>query len=516
MRTGVAWTMAGQWAGYIVQVATTAVLARLVSPHDFGIFGEALTVTALATQLQSLGLSQAVVQRATLTHGQMSNLFWLNAGAGGIFALLVVAAAPLVARFYGDPALVAVTYVLAFSYLVSGVGVQHAALMARRLRFRSMALRTLGPRIAAGAAGVMAALLSARYWALVVQQMVLVSATVVFMWAAIDWRPSRPSRGTGVRPMLRFGAGVSVANLLNYVSSNADNILIGRFLGAAPLGLYARAYNLFLVPLRQLHGPLGNVVQPVLAAVVDQPATYRRLYRRTLSSIAIVGMPGVVVLAVLSRQIIVVLLGDRWIGAVAPFRWLAIAGFMQMVSRTFSWLFTTSDRPRALAIWASLTSPALVGCFVVGLRFGITGVAAAYALGQVALTAPGIWYSTRGTAVGVSDVLQAVWRPAVVALIVGVTTLGALSGLSGLSAAGQLAASGVVAIASWAATVALWPALQADVRAVVGRFRHVPRHAKNRRPASSGARRRARPGGQPPNAAPGGDPTRGEEGEAIA
>ena len=482
MRAGVAWTMAGQWAGYLVQIATTAVLARLVSPHDFGVFGQALTVTALATQLQSLGLSQAVFQRATLTHGQMSNLFWLNVGAGGLFALLVVAASPLVARFYGDPALVAVTCALAFGYLVSGFGVQHAALMARQLRFRSMAWRTLGPRIAAGVAGIATALLSARYWALVVQQIVLMTATVAFVWGAIEWRPSRPMPGTGVRPLLRFGAGVSVANLLTYFSSNADNILIGRFLGAAPLGFYARAYNLFLVPLRQLHGPLGNVVQPVLAAVVEQPAKYRRLYRRTLASIAIVGMPVVVFLAVMSRQIVLVLLGYRWLDAVAPFRWLAIAGFLQMVSRTFSWLFTTSGRPRALAIWAGVSSPVLVGCFVVGLRWGISGVAAAYALGQVALIVPGIWYSTRDTPVEMGDVWTAVWRAAVVALTVGITTYAATVVLSRLPAAGQIVTAGIVAGVTWAVAVALWPALRDDVRAVVGRLRHAPRHAPRHGP----------------------------------
>ncbi|MDQ1542033.1 MAG: hypothetical protein QOH29_2759, partial [Actinomycetota bacterium] len=271
VRSGLAWTLGGQWAGYALQIVTTAVLARLVAPKDFGLLSEALTVTAFATQMQTLGLSQAVVQRAKLTHGQLSNLFWVNAGAGVVLALLVAASAPLVAGFYGNHALVGVVAALAVSYVISGLGVQHAALMSRRMKFRAIAVRSLVPRLLAGIVAIVAALLGAGYWALVIQQIVGVFFVVVFVWTAIDWRPSWPSRGTGVRPLLRFGAGVSIANILYYFSSNADNILVGRVLGNGPLGLYARAYNLFLVPLRQIHGPLGNVVQPVMSAIVGEP-----------------------------------------------------------------------------------------------------------------------------------------------------------------------------------------------------------------------------------------------------
>jgi len=231
----------------------------------------------------------------------------------------------------------------------------------------------------------------AGYGALVVQQIVGATCTAVFVWTAVEWRPGRPRRGTGVRPLLKFGAGVSVANIFYYFSGNADNILVGRFLGTGPLGLYSRAYNLFLVPLRQIHGPLGNVVQPVMSAVHGEPDRYRQVYRRTLSGITVVGMPGVVFLAVMSRPVIEVLLGDRWVGAADTFRWLAVAGFLQIVGRTFSWLFTTSGRSRAMAIWAGVTAPLTALAFVCGLHWGISGVAAAYAICQLAFIAPGIW-----------------------------------------------------------------------------------------------------------------------------
>jgi O-antigen/teichoic acid export membrane protein len=466
LRSGLAWTLAGQWAGYATQLIVTAVLARLVAPRDFGILSEALTLTAFATQLQTLGLSQAVIQRARLTQGQMSNLFWVNVVTGLVLCLLVIASAPLVASFYGNHALVGVSVVLSLTFLIAGFGVQHSALMARRMNFRAIALRSLTPRILGGGVAIVAAVLGAGYWALVLQQVVGMFFTVLFVWTAIDWRPGKPTRRTGVRPLLRFGAGVSVANLAYYFSGNSDNILVGRFLGAGPLGLYARAYNLFLVPLRQIHGPLGNVVQPVMAAIADKPERYRKFYRRTLSSICIVGMPGVVFLAVMSRSIITVVLGKRWLGAADPFSWLAIAGFLQMISRTFSWLFTTSGRSRAMAKWALFSSPMTVGSFAIGLHWGITGVAASYAIVQSILIVPAMHYAVKDTPVSMTDVVSAVWRSVVIAGAVGGAALVVNSAAASWSAAAVLAAAGAAAVLCWLGLVVAWPSVRNEVKAL--------------------------------------------------
>jgi PST family polysaccharide transporter len=472
VRSGMAWTLGGQWAGYGVQLISTAILARLISPSDFGLFGEALTVTAFATQLQTLGLSQAVIQRAKLTHGQMSNLFWVNVGAGTLLTLLVAAVAPAVSVFYHNPPLTAVTATVSLTFLIYGFAVQHSALMARRMKFRAIALRSLTPRIVAAAAAVIAAaVFNAGYWALVVQQIVGAVCTTIFVWTAIDWRPGRPRRGTGVRALLKFGVGVSIANLFYYFSGNADNILVGRFLGTGPLGLYSRAYNLFLVPLRQIHGPMGNVVQPVMSAIYSEPDRYRQFYRRTLSGITVVGMPAVVFLAVMSRRLIEVLLGERWVGAADAFRFLAIAGFLQMITRTFGWLFTTSGRSKAMAIWAATTTPLTVLAFVCGLHWGISGVAAAYAISQLAFILPGVWWSQRGTPVTFSDVGSSVWRPVVLSAVVAVATVAVRQGvgsIDGVAPIVVLAAAGVAAIACWGLTIYFWPELRRELLALRG------------------------------------------------
>jgi PST family polysaccharide transporter len=273
---------------------------------------------------------------------------------------------------------------------------------------------------------------------------------------------------------------VSVANLLYYFSGNADNILVGRFLGQAPLGLYARAYNLFLVPLRQLHSPLANVVQPVMAAIIGEPDRYRRFYCRVVSGITIVGMPVVVVLAVMSRQVIELVLGPRWLAAADPFRWLAIAGFFGLVSRTYTWLFTTSGRARPMALSAAVSAPLIVAAFGIGLHWGITGVAAGYAIAQTALAIPGLWYATRHTPVRMADVLAAAWRPAVVAVACGLVAFAVRDALFFAAAPAQLAGAGGASLACWLALVACWPAVRAELNGLRGLSRSRGKHRARR------------------------------------
>ena len=227
---------------------------------------------------------------------------------------------------------------------MSGLGVQHNALLNRHMRFRAIALRTSVARLVASVAAIGAALAGAGYWSLVVLQVTQTVVALLVVWTAVRWRPGPPRGLSEAVPLLRFGAGVSAAGLLNTVSRNADNVLIGRVLGADALGLYTRAYGLLLVPLRQLKSPLGSIVEPVLSSMQDQPARYRQFYCAAIQGLSHVGMPSVAVLAVVSNELVLVLLGEQWLAAVPVFQFLAIAGLVQLVSSTTGWLFVSSGR----------------------------------------------------------------------------------------------------------------------------------------------------------------------------
>jgi len=401
----------------VLQILSTIVLFRILGPAAFGIVGMVLAVTALADLLREAGLANAVVTRDVVTQAQVSALFWINAGLGVALAgLLALLSRPL-ALFYGEPAVQWVTLGLCAVYVMSGLGVQHQALMQRALRFSSVAVRDAVAQGIAVAVAVGLALGGAGLWSLVALYVTAATVRTVAAWLLCSWRPSMPRiRVPGLRSLLRFGRDVTGFQLVNYAARNADNVLIGRFLGAEALGLYGRAYSLVLVPFQQITQPLGPPTIAALSRMREQPDRFRGAYRRILSTAALAGLPLVALMAVLADPGVRLVLGPQGEAATIIFQVLAIAAGGQVVSSTTGWLYLASERTGAMVRWALWTRPVIVLGFAVGLYWGPAGVAASYAVVTLALLAPGMANAARGTAVRAHDWLLAAAAPAVVAL----------------------------------------------------------------------------------------------------
>ncbi|MEZ0491246.1 lipopolysaccharide biosynthesis protein [Kineococcus sp. TBRC 1896] len=469
---GVAWTLAGQWGLQVFRTASIVVLARLLTPDDYGLMSMAWVITGFIATVGSLGLSEAMVQRDRVTHAQASTLFWLNLALGVGLTLLVAAAAPVVAWFYGRPELVGITLALSVTFFLGSLTVQHQALLLRGLNFKTLAIRNFVGGLAEIVVSIGAALLGAGYWSLVAGQLARALLTIVILWGSVDWRPSRPRRGAGVRSLVSFGGGISTFRILDYASKNADNLVIGKFLGGDALGLYSRGYGLLMAPLQQIHGPVANVVRPTMAALFKEPDRYRRYYLGALSGLCFLVAPVVVVLAVLADQVVLVLLGPQWLASAEVFRWLSVAGLLQVVGFTNGWLYATSGRSWAWARWALISRPVLIASFFIGLPWGIDGVAIAYAVSQLILTPIGIARAGKGTPVSLRDVLRTSVRPAVVAAVCG--GVAAATGMLVPDASGlvQLVVRGGAAGLAGVLLVVLWPRARREVLGLYHSVRH--------------------------------------------
>lgn len=469
---GMSWTLLGSWLGALVQLGTTMVLARLLTPADFGLMAMALTLTVVLTQFRQLGLSQAVVQRPDLTWSQVNALFWVNTGAGVVLAGVVAASGVPLAAFYDEPALVPVCAVLGAGFVVSGVSVQHGALLNRAMQFRRIALRNASAGLLASAAAIAAALLGMGVWSLVVQNVSALLFATVLNWWAVPWRPSRPRRLGDAVPLLRFGAHVSVASLFHTASREADNVIVGRFLDAGALGLYSRAYSLLMLPLKQLKTPVQAVMVPTLAALQDEPARYRKAYRTAISGLCHAGLPLVVVLAVAAEEVVLVMLGEQWLPAARIFQLLAVASLVQLVSTTTGWIYTSTGRGGPYAVWAVIGGVVTVSGFLVGVRWGVEGVAASYAITQLALFVPGFALACRHSPVRLSDPFRAMVRPAVIAagvlaVSVSVRSLVAREESVFLTLGAVVATAFVV----WAVAMMVWASARQELTTLLGSLR---------------------------------------------
>jgi len=356
------------------------VLARMLTPQDYGLVGMVTAITGLISLFKDLGLTAATIQREEINHQQVSTLFWVNVFLGCATALVTVVLAPVIANFYNEPRLIPITLTLAVGFLFSGLGAQHAALLNRQMEFTQLVLNDILSQIIGIGVAITAAWYGLGYWALVIFPLLSAAVSTIGYWIACDWRPGLPARKVGVRSLLSFGANLTGFGIVNYFARNLDNILIGRFWGAQELGLYTKAYQLLLLPLNQINSPIASVAIPVLSRLADSPMRYRQVYLRVLEKIVLITMPLVVFMLATSDWLVELLLGKQWSGASNIFMLLGVAGVLQPIANTTGWLFISQGRTRHMFQWGIIGSSILVVSFLVGLPWGAIGVASAYSI----------------------------------------------------------------------------------------------------------------------------------------
>jgi len=437
---GSAASLTAQGFSLMIGMISQVVLARLLTPSDFGLVAMVTAFTGLATLIRDFGLSTATVQKTHLSHEELSSLFWINAAFGACVTVGFAALSPLVAFFYGDDRLLWITLLLSVPCLLGGLSTQHQALLRREMRFIKLGAIDVLSLVASTSAAILAALHGGRHWSLVLGNLTGAAVTLVAVWTACDWRPGAPSWRARPRSALTFGGYVTAFNVSNYFARNLDNALIGWYWNERLLGLYSKAYSLLLLPLQQVNAPIAAVAIPSLSRLQDDPKRFRAAYLKVLSLTTFLTVPLVGILALVPGPIIEVVLGRAWQPSAPIFRFLSLAAFPQVVLNTTGWLLIAGGRPDRLFRWSIFATPVIVGSFLVGLSGGPDTVAAAYAAVSFLLFVPCLFYVTKGTPVSPRDIIGAVWRQFTSAgVAAGASLLLLEGGLGSWSAAAQLA-----------------------------------------------------------------------------
>ena len=410
-------TAFSQSCTFAINLGRTAILARLLTPDDFGLIGMVAVVTGFVMLFKDAGLSMATIQRKEITHEQISNLFWVNAIISIGCMVIVAALAPLVTWFYGREELLGITIALAGAIIFSGLVIQHQALLRRRMEFGRLALVQVASQLAGAIAAIVLAWFGFRYWALVWSQYVLGMFGLVAFFVACPWWPGWLSRGSGVRSMLHFGKNLTGFNFVNFFARNGDNLLIGKFCGSAQLGIYSRAYALLMLPLSQINGPLSAAAIPALSRLQDDPQRYRHYYLSAIRLICAVSMPFVVFLMAMATNVILIVLGPQWTEAAGVFFWLGVTGVLQPVNNTGGWLLVSQGRDREMFQWGILGSTLIVASFAIGIPWGIQGVAMGYGIVCATIVTPlQFWWIGRKGPVQTRDFYRELAVPLVVSL----------------------------------------------------------------------------------------------------
>lgn len=392
-KKGVVVSYLSQAAKFIVQFFYSIVMARLLTPADFGVVAMATPLLALAALLADIGLSQAAVADQKLTQRQLSFLFWLNMGVTAALALLVVVLAPLVAMFYNEPRVAPVVAALGGLMILGPIGAQHIVLLNRNFAFGKLAIVELISLIAGAVAGIAAANEGFGIWSIILNQLMATGVTVVVLLSIVRWRPSAPKLGMAAeaRHLLNFGANVATFNIFNFVARNIDNVLIGRAWGEVQLGVYNRAYSLLLLPLNQVMAPISRVALPLLSRIRTDPMTYRVAFWRMLDLALLLTFPASLFSLVTFQHLADVVLGPKW-AAVGPiYGVLAIGALFAPVSHSANWLLMSQGRSRELRQYGIVSSFGFTAAIAAGLSAGPIGVASTY-IGFGLVQGPIIWW----------------------------------------------------------------------------------------------------------------------------
>ena len=405
---GVSWRGASQVVRQLTRVLLLLVLARSLSPHEYGVAAMVLVVSTLVLVFSDLGLGAALVQRADLDDLDRSSVFWATSAVGLAATALCWLVAGPAAAFYGEPAVRDLMRGLSATFLLTALGATQVAVLSRDLRYRELALRQIAAALAGTAARVGLALGGAGAWAVIGQQLAVAAASTALVWTLGDWRPGRRASWSRVRSLASFGLAVFVSRLGFYANRNADNLLVGKVLGSGALGIYGLAYQAVLLPLEQVGGPVAEVLFPALARLQGTPARLRAAWLRAVRLLALVVAPGLGLLIVLADDLVRILLGPAWSGVAPVVQLLAWVGLHQTLQRLNSSVLQAVGAPRVLASFALLSVAVNVPAFVIGLHWGVTGVAAAYAVSSTIVAPVYLVRTCRAAGLAPSAFLRAV------------------------------------------------------------------------------------------------------------
>ena len=414
---------------FVLRTASMMVLARLLTAEDFGLQGMVVVMTGFLALFRDAGLSAVTVQRDTVSHDQVSTLFWINVTVGVVLAAALALAAPVIAAFYRDARLTPICVVSACAFLVHGFSIQHYALLQRQMRFVTLGIVEIAAVAIGAAVGVGMALLAYGYWALVAMAVVTPLVTAIGCWVSLPWLPGAPRRTRGMRSMLSMGGTLTLNSVVVYLGANTEKVLLGRYWGAEALGVYGRAYQLISLPADLLTSGVATVALPLLARLQNDSERLHRTFLKGYSVVVALTIPTTVSCALFADDIIEIMLGPKWNEAVPVFRLMVPSILALALINPLAWLLIASGRARRSLNIACLIAPVSIVGAALGLRFGPKGVAVAMSTMMALLTVPVIMWARAETTLTGRDVWHALRGPLVAGAVAAVVGLGASAAL---------------------------------------------------------------------------------------
>jgi O-antigen/teichoic acid export membrane protein len=372
------------WGGInnaVQLVLTTAfgiVLARLLNIEDYGMIGQLTLFTAIANTLQESGFTSALANKREVRHEDYNAVFWFSTLMGLALYLILFFAAPLIARFYGNPQVTPLARYLFLSFLFSSMGTAQSAYLFRHLMVKQRALSQLPALFLSGSIGVIMVLNDMAYWGLATQTLVYIGFTTLFYWYQSPWRPSFHIDFRPLKEMFGYSSKLLVTSLFTQLNNNLINTLLGRFYTEKEVGDYSQAYKWNSMAATFINGTIVSVAQPTLAAVADQRDRQQAVFRKMLRFTAFLSFPLMLGLALVAKEFIVIALGEKWMPSVPILQLLCLWGACAPIATLYTNLLFSKEKSNVY-MWNTIVQCLLqLAAMLISYPYGIHVMVASF------------------------------------------------------------------------------------------------------------------------------------------
>jgi PST family polysaccharide transporter len=432
---GASATLASSGLGLAIQVISTMVLARLLTPKDFGLMTMVTTFSLLLMNFGLNGFTEAILQADDIDHGLVSNLFWINLGVGLLLTIGFAAAGSVLARFFGDPQVALVAVAISPTILITSLSVQHLALVKRAMRFSAVSANDVLARVVSVLVSIVLGWAGWGYWALVAGAIAFSVSTTLGAFYLCRWVPGLPQRRRGTGSLIQFALNAYGRFSVNYFARNFDNLLVGWRFGPISLGFYKKAYDLFALSASQSTAPLTNVAVSALSRFKGNPTKYKQ---HLLSALAVTGFLGMGLsadLTIVGKDLIRLLLGPGWESAGRIFTVFGPGIGVMLIYYIHGWIHLSIGRADRWFRWGIIEVTVTALLFLMGLPWGPMGIAAAWTISFWILTIPAFQYAGKPISLGVTPVLAVLWKYVLASLVAGSVCAVILPQISSLATA---------------------------------------------------------------------------------
>ena len=417
---GLFWTALSQGGRQITQFFVTIILAKLLSPNDYGILGMATVFVGFLSMFSGLGFESAIIQKQEVTDNELNSAFWLNLISSLSVTATLIICAPYIAEFYSMPELGRVVVFLSLNVSIMALSMVHQAMLNREMRFKEIALRDITSTAISGVIGIYLAVNGYGAWSLVAQAIIFQLVSATMFWVLYDWHPRLQFSMSQLKEIFNFGIKVLGFKLANFWARNIDNLIIGRLMGSVNLGYYDLAYRIMLFPMQNMSSVIGQVLFPAFSEIKDNKKQLGRIYLEMVKGISLITYPLLFLVIGTVTEFIPVFLGLKWLPAVKIVQILGFCGIVQSTLSPCGNIILAVGRVDLQLNYGLIGAVWAIISILSGIHWGITGVASSYTLGQIiwALFIHGT-IMTKLTETSFADFIAAIYK----SLIIGIAGL---------------------------------------------------------------------------------------------